>query len=263
MNDYIISYGGGSGGRFINAIFLYIANSINESIAITKENSGHNTPDNPDTTYGLPQFYNYDPDMFSKFGWDRTKFEYCTLQCHQKPKFEHIRLNPNLTNTKVVFIQVEENDFLETMSNLAYKAYISKVEEYQSLGDKDKDHYVKNSGRFFREVTISLFQKHQLSIRTLDTSSPDIIVKIRDLIINNTKQGEFFKNFLSIDIPDDFIDRTLVLKFKDLKSEKGLEKIKQFTNNDLSLLPNVERSYMSYIQGQKTLILEKMPWLLP
>ena len=262
MNDYIVSYCGGSSGRLINAIILYAINYLDQSISITGENSAHIGPDSYSTTIDLPVGYNYREDTYSLMQWNRKEYKYGSLWTHAAPNFDQIRDNPYLSNTKVIFIRVNPPDFVETASNLAFKAYLPTLKKYQSVQDpKERLNLIANSSVMFRRVTATLTTKLGKTVHELDADSTDMLILAKDIILNTAEQHSHFMRFTKLDIPTDFVDRTLILDFSDLKSRIGLDKIKEFIRNDLSMMPKLEKSYYDYVESQRQLIKTVYPWV--
>lgn len=262
MNDYIVSYCGGSSGRLVNMLVLFAINNIDKPIPITDENSAHLGPSNHEVTIDLPERFNYRTDTFSLIKWNKAAYANSSMWTHASPNFDDIRANPQLANTKIIFIRVSPPDFVETASNLANKAYIPTLKKYQSLtSEAARNKELQNCSVMFKRVTAALIEKLNMRVDELDPSSTELTRIVKDIILDTPDQHNHFLRFTDIEIPDDFTDRVLVLEFSDLKSTVGLAKIKEFIQNDLSTLPQLEKSYVDYVENQKQLIKIIYPWI--
>lgn len=252
MNDrYIISFVAGSSGRFLASILWNIIHDDNSNIQFTKYNSAHCKHPwtenwNEKIQYGSPWYVN-GPDAFKKFDFigDSPKG---LITTHSYPDWETIR--QKFPTIKTIIIKYEPEDVPELIGNIMYKNGFDLTFEdaerksitYQEILQIYKDIYNKEYDG--HEFTLEYFEP--IFNKMLEYMGPKFLSWTR---------------FMTTPIPDDFVDSTMVISYKELFNiDEMLERLRVFTGHTIT--PVTRESYNLYVNNRNKLVKEKMPWLM-
>ena len=255
MNDtYILSFVAGTSGRFLASILWNTINNLNLEIEFTPFNSAHyETPwtNNWDVKLNEPsiEWTVNGPTAYNVFNFTQDKG---IMTTHTYPNWDIIR--ERFSYTKVIIIKYAESDIPEIVANIMYKnGFDLFLSDFQK--GKDRKSMVFNS---ICEIHKELFNteydgSYELSLTQLEQIFNKMLDKWKPQMLKWT-------NFIDTPIPDDFIDRTLVLSYNEIfNSEDTISKIENFTGYKVN--DNSKEAYNVYVSNRNNLIKSKMPWI--
>jgi hypothetical protein len=252
MNDkYIISFVAGTSGRFLASILWNIINDATSDIQYTKFNSAHYQHPwtenwNEKVQYGSPWYVN-GPDAFKKFDFvgDSNKG---LITTHSYPDWEVIR--QKFPTIKTIIIKYKEEDIPELIGNIMYKNGFDLTFE-----DKyRKSMTFQNILKIYKEIYNKDYDGHEFTLEHFEPIFNKMLGYMRPDFLSWTR-------FITTPIPDDFVDTTLTISYKELfNSEIILEKLNVFTGHDIT--DATRESYNLYVNNRNKLVKEKMPWLI-
>lgn len=260
MTNYILCYPPGAGGRFLSATLYHSINNLDKPVLITKENSGHANV--LETGFMILNGISQDHAMtFSHL----TKIDvpHDTVFCtHAFPPTDLLTKNDIFSNSKLIMISYDEDDFPILLKNKFAKASIPGLIE------------MINSDTGIESYANKLFYQHQLYILRNFENKYGYNITPTNIHYINTKRDiyamcsrQFKSNYLTYlfkyPLPVESNDRILTLKYKDIfektdTSYVALDKLSKFTG--CKILPNILTSYQQYVDGQKKL-LEELSYL--
>ena len=110
MNDYILCYPPGSGGRFLSAVLYHITNNLDKPVLIIKNNSGHANK----LISGFLITKNISPDHASVFDYlTKVNFKHPTIfLTHAFPPPDLFTKGDTFDTCKLIFITYDEDEFI-------------------------------------------------------------------------------------------------------------------------------------------------------
>lgn len=132
MSQYIVSFRGGTSGRFIANIMWMMLNDLSTELTFTPENSAHNN--NPwDKTWEILE------PLSAPGGYTNWKFKVPDgglVPTHKYPDFKVIR--ETVPNARFVIITCTDNDLVEIATNMVHKNYIPSCTKFIKTNDKEQ-----------------------------------------------------------------------------------------------------------------------------
>ena len=278
MSDsYIISFINGSSGRFVKFILYSLLTDYKEEIRMNKENSAH-----------LENFYTgaknahlIDTRLDKEKNFDTGKSEKETIysflefdtdvpagvpkifQTHTYPEFETIQ--KRLPDTKLILINLEEDDWLEAVGNCVYKNAIALLNDRDN-GVELTDHQ-NNYLAWLKDVYLERLGIDLTLPFTYDIDETEKIV----YHIHNLWKMYKLKTIKTSGFINPIADfkkypNLTVINYKDLfkKTPSGsyvaletLEKLSNTVANEQTF-----KNYEKYVNGRNRLVQESMPWIL-
>ena len=248
MGDtYIVAFKAGSSGRLVaNLIWGLITESVHE-YHLTDFNSTHNfTP--YATSFDISEvpvnnrIYS-SPETYKYFKFTNNPG---IITLHAYPDFDVIR--QRFPTTKIVIVSYSNENLSEITGNSLIKNGIEALLRGSTPC---------NDTMFFSSTYKSIFGE--------DFNGQEIPLNERRSIFNKYQDRvshEFYNSkFVNPVIPDDFLDKTLILSYDDLCNDKceTLNKLYKLTNS--SPKSNITELYEGYLQGRNRLIESCMPWV--
>lgn len=231
--SYIISFFPGTSGKLIAQVLWRMINDIDEEILFTPQNSAHVSY--PwETSWSHPM--TKDPNIAGPNMFDELSFQSKGILATQMfPNFDV--LADRLPNTKVIVIQVEEQDLKEIAFN----------------------HITKNS-----MVSANYKKKAEERGYVLDDAFWDNVLKERQIDLIrwyklNQDDTDLYRNFSKyyrVTIPDQYLDKTLIIKYNDIYEPEedsfvALNKLQEFVGRKAGKL--VSASYKMYVDNRNKL----------
>jgi len=268
MINYVVCYPAGSSGRFLSTVIYKMINGVNETIITTDENSAHLEQENKIITgYTLVKNNNH-PFVFKEMIRDKLTDVTPVFSTHAFPKFKIISSSSAFDETKFIQIGYDEDDYRELVANVVIKALIPQIktvlESKNGLADYKHKIYFHASTHVF--LTFKNIYGYEITLDNL--MDVDTIKNLYEIEYarrtSNEIEGVKFK--YPINIPDDFKDRTIVIKYKDIftwartiRSYIALEQLKNFIG--LPVPSSIMDSYANYVNNQPIILNKYVPWL--
>lgn len=231
--SYIISFFPGTSGKLIAQVLWRMINGIDEEILFTPQNSAHvSYPWETSWSHPLTKDPNVaGPDMFDELSFQPKGI----LATQMFPNFDV--LADKLPNTKVIVIQIEEQDLKEIAFN----------------------HITKNS-----MVSANYKKKAEERGYVLDDAFWDNILKERQIDLIrwyrlNQDDTDLYRNFSKyyrVTIPEQYLDKVLIIKYNEIykpleDSFVALQKLEDFVGRKAGKL--VSASYTTYVENRNKL----------
>lgn len=231
--SYIISFFPGTSGKLIAQVLWRMINDVDEEILFTAENSAHiSYPWETSWIHPLTTDPNLaGPNMFEQLSF-KTKG---ILATQMFPDFDV--LFDKLPNTKVIVIQVEEQDLKEIAFN----------------------HITKNN-----MVSANYKKKALQQGYTIDQNFWDRTLKQRQIDLfrwfklkqDDTDLYRNFSKYYRVSIPEQFVDKVLIIKYNEIykpleDSFVALEKLENFAGRKAGKL--ISASYRTYVDNRNKL----------
>lgn len=264
-NGYVVTFYPGASGRFISGIIFRMKNDVSTTLELTKENSAHN--DIIFTDSGLSDVnkikfpsmgHSIEVNQFHKGLFKYVNFlpadNTNVLYSHEPISFSEWKTNINKDSFKTIIITLDEESLLEVCGNTVIKNTVSILKKpFEKLTRRERHHFL---------TTKKTWESHFKRPRTVEVFDEPIFFKesVKRLTYNNRT-----KNFIDVKIPQEFKDKVLELKYKELfiKDQQGnfitLLKLSEWLNAPIT--ENIVAEYEKYAQGRIDLIQTKMPWL--
>jgi hypothetical protein len=239
--SYFVSFFAGTGGRFISGILWSMIRQTEYITTFSKHNSSHSYGEWCRSWGGD---YTGNSDIYSKFNFSESAG---IKHTHIYPNFEQIR--NRFSNVKIIIISFEIADIPELVANGVHKNGFERIQdgsrELNAIKDIYKELYGKEFGTIF----------------TLDEI--EAICKYRQKFFES--KGILNARFTNLPIPNDFLDKTLVIPYKKIfeQNELGgyttLNQLAEFTGSQIT--DNHMKSFQSYVEGRKNFINNYAPWI--
>ena len=277
MDDsYIISFINGSSGRFVKFILYSLLTNYTEEIRITEENSAH-----------LENFYTggrashlVDTEIDKKRNFDIGKSPGETIysflefdsgispevpkifQTHTYPEFEIIQRR--LPNTKIVLINLEEDDWLEVIGNSVYKNAIALLTDRDNgiqLTEHQNNYLAWLRGAYLKVVGVDINLPFKYDIN----ETKKIVYYIHELWKNHKNENITTSSFINPIADFKKYSNLTLISYKDLytKTNDGnyiaLNKLEKMSNKIAN--EQTFKNYEKYVNGRTKFIQTKMPWL--
>jgi hypothetical protein len=262
----MICYPAGSSGRFLTTVVFKMANKVDQYVLTTKENSGHAEHENKI----IPAFNqvenNNHPFVFRELVRDKTVKVIPVFSTHAYPKYNIIKSNTELTETKFITILIDNDDFPEIVANVLLKAEIPQMKTILNSG-KDAMEYRYKTYYYGAAFILSEFKNRYGYEITLDNVMDTAVIKDMYAIelLKREKYNEETLKFMSPDLlPIGLDNRMLKIRYKDIfkKTENSyvaLEQISDFL--ELPVPHKIFESYEKYVTDQTTMMTTYFPWL--
>lgn len=231
--SYIISFFPGTSGKLIAQVLWRMINDIDEEILFTPQNSAHiSYPWETSWSHPLTK----DPNVAGPNMFDQLTFQPKGILATQMyPDFDIIA--DRLPNTKVIVIQVEEQDLKEIAFN----------------------HITKNSMVSTNYKKKALSQGHTINQDFWDKTLIERQIDLLRWYKLNQDDTDLYRNFSKyyrVSIPDQFIDKSLIIKYNDIyepeeNSFVALNKLQKFVGKTAGEL--VSASYKTYVENRNKL----------
>ena len=254
MNDYILCYPAGSGGRFLSAALYHITNNLDKPMLITEENSGHSNKTLSGFCHAESISQNHG-DVFKYLS--KVNFSHPTVfVTHAFPPYNLFTMSNVFNTSKLICISYEEDDCIELQKNKIYKSTLPQIIQILEFGIEP---YLKKLHYDISTYVVKNFEKkYGYSITMTNIHIPDTLKDIFKLAAHR-HTIDFVQYQFKYPLPIEDNDRVLTLKYKDIfeKTETSyvaLDKLSKFTGSEI--LSNVLSSYHQYVEGQKRLMQE-------
>jgi hypothetical protein len=278
MNDsYIISFTNGSSGRFVKFILYSLLTDYKEEMRMNKENSAH--LENFYTGAKVAHLLDSELDKKRDFDTGKTNAEsiYSLLefdsdtpegvpkifQTHKYPDFEIMQRR--LPDTKLILINLEEDDWLEAIGNAVYKNAIAILADRDN-GIELTDHQT-NYLVWLREVYLKVLGVDiDLPFKYDIEETEKIVYYIHNLWEKHKIENSTVSGFINPIADFKKYPNVTILNYKDLfkktsnGSYVGLEILEKLSNTVAN--QQTFKNYETYVNGRHRLIQESMPWLL-
>ena len=227
--DYFVSFHAGSQGRFVDlAIKALLQNSFGDFKFCRGEfNSWHY--DFRSRGYQNNTFQDYraktSEEFYSLVQFSSNKIN--SVQTHMYPHWPAIAKRSDLDHVKFVVIKISESDLLEIHGNIIYKNYLRDLMiGNPSPGTKNRLDNIYNifcqlyGAADYDTAVKELTTDHSKAQQIIEVSFQDPLWDISD-------------KFINIAVNDEFVDKTLVIDYRDIftksaKSYIALDKICDF-----------------------------------
>jgi hypothetical protein len=266
MINYIVCYPAGAAGRFLSAVVYKTVNQVDETVLTTPENSGHLELQNGIISGYLPIENNNHPFVFKDLVPGGRNDIVPVFSTHAFPKFKVIDRIEHLTKTKFITIVHEADDYHELVANVLIKAIVPQIKTIlSSPGGVDQ---FKNKTYFYSAVyLVTRFKDMYGYDLTLDNLLDSVTIRnLYELDIEKRKinEEELSKFKPEFNIPDNFKDRMLVIKYRDIFTKTGtsyvaLEQLRNYMN--VTIPSNVMDSYVKYVISQPLMLDKYFSWL--
>jgi hypothetical protein len=266
MLNYIVCYPAGAAGRFLSTIIYKTANQIDDFVLTTPENSGHLESQN-----GIISGYDYvdnnnHPFVFKDLIPNNLNDTIPVFSTHAFPKFKVIDSIGHFNTTRFITIVHENTDYNELVANVLMKAIVPQIKII--LNSPSGVDQFKNKTYFYSAVYIVTRFKdtygYELTLDNLiDINTIKYLFEL-DMQRRKFNEEELSKFKSSFTIPDNFKDKMLVVKYKDIFTKTAtsyiaLEQLSNFMGVDI---PNsVYESYDNYVINQPMMLNKYFPWL--
>lgn len=231
--SYIISFFPGTSGKLIAQVLWRMINGIDEEILFTPQNSAHvSYPWETSWSHPLTK----DPNVAGPNMFDELSFQSKGILATQMfPNFDV--LADKLPNTKVIVIQVEEQDLKEiafnhiTKNSMVSANYKKKAEERGYILDDD-------------------FWDNVLKERQID------LIRWYKLNQDDTDLYRNFSKYYRVSIPEQYLDKALIIKYNEIYKPQedsfvALQKLEDFVGRKAGKL--VSASYTTYVENRNKL----------
>jgi hypothetical protein len=266
MINYVVCYPAGSSGRFLSTVIYKIANGVNETIITTDENSAHLEQENKIITgYKLVKNNNH-PFVYKEMIREVLTDVATVFSTHAFPKFKIIRSSSAFDETKFIQITYDEDDYKELVANVVIKSLIPQIktvlESENGLEDYKHKIYFLGSTHIF--LTFKNIYGYEITLDNLmDVSTIKNLFEI-EYIRRTSHEPDHYKFKYPIIIPDDFRNKTLILRYKDIftktkTSYVALEELSDFIGVPIPI--NIMNSYANYVNSQPIILNKYVPWL--
>lgn len=229
-DSYIISFFPGTSGKLIAQVLWRMINGIDETIHFTPENSAH-------VSYPWESSWHHpktsDPNTAGTDVYKELTFDPIAILATQMyPDFDTIKTR--LPNTKIIIISIDENDLLEIAFNHITKNTQVSVNQRKEL--LKRGHELDD--KFWKSLVI----QRQIDLKRWYKLGQD----------DTDLYGNFSK-YYNITIPEDFVDKTLVIQYNEIYENSNdsfvaLEKLEKFVGKDAGHL--VKQSYKQYVTNR-------------
>jgi hypothetical protein len=257
-HDYVVSFTAGSSGRFLSAIIGQIVYDLKIIWPYSKYNSCHILGHVSAKIELRNEEAVHSPRFWSNLFFHPTpELPVGIQQTHTYPNWDDIRNREN--NFKIIIISYTPDDVLEIETNGLYKNIVELIE-------KDLSTPIEKHSHFMRMFAIKYYKLYG---KKFDTTTPMDVKTIEEICINRGKKisppNDVFSFYShNLYIPDDFLDRVLVIPFSNLttQSENGylvLDQLSKFIGkpaNDVTL-----QNYKNYVDGRTRFIKNYASWL--
>lgn len=231
--SYIISFFPGTSGKLIAQVLWRMINDIDETIAFTPENSAHvsypweNSWSHPDST---------DPNIPGPRIYDKIALNDISIFATQMyPDFDVIR--DRLPDSKLIIISVGEDDLKEIAFN--------HITKNTKVSNHYRTKFEQSGAKLDDQFWQSLIKQRQIDL-----------LRWYKLKQDDTDLYRNFSKYYRVNVPEDFIDRVLIIKYSELYEMTGdsyvaLEKLEHFTGRKATEL--VKHSYIQYVKNREKL----------
>ena len=248
--SYLACFPGGTSGRFILHLMWRIVTEQDSSIKFDEANSTHlESPwyssyfDLP--THGVDSMYTSRLFRAMKLNEEVSGPHHMAF-CHVFPDFDTLRIKA--PDTRLVLMSYHRNDLVEIVTNRIRKNYIQPYGGklmYDLLADPI----------FVRYHYRDLIQNYKVLPERLpeDFFDSDIDQGIKD-IVRHFNVDPFSEDNLTLDtIPEDFRNKTLIIKYSDIYYKDGndyvaVRKIEDFLQKKIG--PITRQSYETYVANR-------------
>jgi hypothetical protein len=249
MNDtYIVSFVAGTSGRFLSNILWNMINNSTAETKYTMFNSAH---------YEKPWTKNWDvkldepsiewsvngPTAYNIFNFTS---DIGIMTSHTYPNWDIVR--ERFPKTKIIIITYTENDIPEIVGNLMYKNGFDLFFADKNRKSMTFNHiceiYKELFNDEYKEQDLSLFKLEQIFNKMLDFWKPKMLS---------------WNKFMDSPVPNDFIDKTLIIPYKNIYNPNTLDDLIHLTEHPIN--DKIKTSYDVYVNNRNNLIKEKMPWI--
>jgi len=262
MSHYVVSFRGGTSGRFISNLLWMMVHDTPFELTFTKENSAHDH--SPwCRTWGDHGYRYNDVDVYDF--WSFTIPEKGILATHTYPDFDTIR--KRMPGSRIILITFNKDDLLEIVTNMIYKNYIEQVRNFIKYNDK-KTFISKVSTKDYERFYVTHMKMYGKAM-CLDESLIDnrefidtIIYVKYDHLFNGFEQDEMFKDNQDSLNSDD----TLVVKYSDIFKQENesyvvLTQLRKFLNVSTSEETDraVDTAYKKYVSNRVDFLRNNLP----
>jgi hypothetical protein len=277
MDDsYIISFTNGSSGRFVKYILYSLLTDYKEEMRITKENSAHleNFYTGAEASHlietNLDKQKNFDTGKsnketiysFLEFDSDVPAGVPKIFQTHAYPEFEIIQ--KRLPDTKLILINLEEDDWLEAVGNCVYKNAIALLHGRDNgvqLTDHENNYLFWLKDVYLKVVGVDIDLPFTYDIE----ETKRIVYYIHNLWKKYKSETETVSSFINPIADFEKYPNLTLINYKELykKTTDGsyvaLEKLEKISNK----VANAQtfKNYEKYVKGRENFVRENMPWI--
>ncbi len=268
MLNYIICYPAGASGRFLTTVVFKLANNLDEYVLTTKENSGHTEHENNI----IPTFNqvknNNHPFVFNQLIRDISVSLNVSpvFSTHAYPKYNIIKTNSELNQTKFITILIDNDDYPEIVANVLLKAEIPQIKTIINSG-KDAMEYRYKTYYFGAAFILSEFKnRYGYEITVDNVMVSEVIKHMYEIELSKRERynEETLKFMLPDMLPTGLDNRMLKIRYKDIfkKTENSYVALEQLSNFLEVVVPaKISESYDRYVTEQTVMLNKYFPWL--
>ena len=251
--SYIIAFRAGSSGRFIaNVLYGLLQGSVPDSMKLipTAFNSAHDSN-------SFTRTFDMTVDLATRPGSRDDVYECFTsvknpgvIPLHTPPKFDIIR--KKFPKTKIIIISFTDNELVEILSNSFVKNGIENLSRNSFKPNNGEAlmlclTFLKMFGKEYNELTSNIAEMEQ------------VFNQVKISMIKNDLFLKYYKNPI---VPEDYVDKTLILSYYDICHNKNkiIEQLLNFSNRKF-IDQKILDFYDSYLTGRENLIKTHMAWI--
>ena len=251
--SYIIAFRAGSSGRFVaNLLYcLLVPEAYNNiKLSTTEYNSAHNN-NAFSLTYNISNSLSIRPasrdDIYESFVFVKDPG---IIALHTPPKFKIIK--EKFPNTKIIIISFTDNEQSEILANSFYKNGIESLK--RNNFEPNNPEALKLCITYFQ-----MFNKPYNEKLSNILELEQVFLKMEQDIIKGDSFLHYYKNS---QIPEDYVDKTLILSYYDICHNKNkiIEQLLNFSSRKF-IDQKILDFYDSYLTGRENLIKTHMPWI--